>query len=98
MRDNHKIPIITKRDFSNLLYGSASGRDLIKPNTGKIIEALKPVAQFAASDVSVAIALTTLYLNLSVYITGSPSDVKNSASHALELLSDLPQLLSSFPA
>lgn len=98
MRDNNKLAMITMRYFSNLLYGSASGRDLIKPNIGKIIDSLKPVAPFAASDVSVAIALTTLYLNLSVYITSSPSDLKSSASHALELLSDLPQLLSSFPA
>ncbi|ETI23800.1 hypothetical protein G647_05606 [Cladophialophora carrionii CBS 160.54] len=98
LRDNNKLAMISMRFFSNLLYGSSTGRRLVKENLDAIVESLKPVAQFTSSDVSVAIALTTLYLNIAVLITTSAGDSEANASHALELLADLTNLLASFPA
>jgi phospholipase A-2-activating protein len=98
LRDNNKLAMIAVRFFSNLLYGSSSGRQLVKENLDRIVEALKPLGQLASSDVSVAIALTTLYLNIAVLITASASDIETNSSYALELLADLSKLLSSFPA
>lgn len=98
LRDNNKLAMIAMRFFSNLLYGSSKGRELVAGNIVAIVEALKPLAQFASSDVSVAIALTTLYLNVAVLITSSTIDADQNASQALELISDLSSLLASFPA
>ncbi|KAJ9603275.1 WD repeat protein Lub1 [Cladophialophora chaetospira] len=98
LRDNNKLAMIAMRFFSNLLYGSSTGRQLVTENLVAIIEALKPVAPFASSDVSVAIALTTLYLNISVLITTKAGDTERYAGHALDLLGDLSSLLTSFPA
>ncbi|KIW27628.1 uncharacterized protein PV07_07353 [Cladophialophora immunda] len=100
VRTNNKLGMIAMRFFSNLLYGSPAGRGLVKENVDNIIESLKPLTQFASSDVSVAIALTTLYLNIAVLITTptTPGDADNNANHALDLLGELSKLLSSFPA
>ena len=98
LRDNNKLAMISMRFFSNLLYGSTTGRELVKVHVDSIIRSLKPLAQFSTSDVSVAVALTTLYLNIAVLITASPSDADANATHALDLLGDLSNLLSSFPA
>ena len=98
LRDNNKLAMIAMRFFSNLLYSSPTGRALVKEHVDSIIESLKPVAGVVSSDVSVAVALTTLYLNITVLITAPASDAENNTSHAIELLSDLSKLLSSFPA
>ncbi len=98
LRDNNKLAMISMRFFSNLLYGSSKGRELVKENIVAIIESLKALASFTSSDVSVAIALTTLYLNIAVLITTTAGDAEQNASHALDLLGDLSSLLSSFPA
>ncbi|KAH0846122.1 hypothetical protein AYO21_10097 [Fonsecaea monophora] len=99
VRTNNKLGMIAMRFFSNLMYGSPAGRELVKENVDNIVESLKPLAQYASSDVSVAIALTTLYLNITVLITTSTSsDADNNASHALDLLGELSKLVSSFPA
>ncbi|OAP61454.1 hypothetical protein AYL99_03657 [Fonsecaea erecta] len=99
VRTNNKLAMIAMRFFSNLLYGSPAGRELVKDNVDNIIESLKPLSSFASSDVSVAIALTTLYVNIAVLITSSttPSDADDNANHALDLLGELSKLLSSFP-
>jgi phospholipase A-2-activating protein len=98
LRDNNKLSMIAMRFFSNVLYGSNSGRAMVGRDLDKVIASLKPISRFVSSDVSVAIALTTLYLNIAVYITSSTSNAEENASHALELLGDLTNALSLFPA
>ncbi|KIW89716.1 uncharacterized protein Z519_09872 [Cladophialophora bantiana CBS 173.52] len=100
VRTNNKLAMIAMRFFSNLLYGSPGGREIVKENVDNIIESLKPLTRFASSDVSVAIALTTLYLNIAVLTTSStaPGDADKNANYALDLLGELSKLLLSFPA
>ncbi|EXJ66072.1 uncharacterized protein A1O5_10686 [Cladophialophora psammophila CBS 110553] len=100
VRANNKLAMVAMRFFCNLLYGSPGGREIVKENVDNIIESLKPLTQFASSDVSVAIALTTLYLNIAVLTTSStaPSDADKNANYALDLLGELSKLLLSFPA
>ena len=98
LRDNNKLAMVAMRFLSNLVYGSSTGRRQVSEHVDSIIEALKPLPAIAASDASVAIALTTLYLNLAVLITIATTSAESNAGRALELLGDLSKLLNSFPA
>ncbi|KAL2396886.1 Ubiquitin homeostasis protein lub1 [Exophiala dermatitidis] len=99
VRSNNKLAMIAMRFFSNLMYGSANGRDLVKEHLDNIIESLKPLSAIVSSDVSVAVALTTLYLNISVLITTDKSlDAETSANYGLSLVEELTKVLSTFPA
>ena len=93
---NPKVVMISVRLLSNLLYGG--GKDLIEEHVDSIISSLKPVAALATSDSAIAIAYTTLCLNLAVYLTTNKKDPGMSAHWGLTLVEELSRLLTSFPA
>ncbi|EXJ81176.1 hypothetical protein A1O3_07466 [Capronia epimyces CBS 606.96] len=96
---NNKLAMIAMRFFSNLLYGSSTGRDLVREHLDEIIESLKPLSAVVSSDVSVAIALTTLYLNIAVFIIRDKSaDPDTKATYGLSLVEELSKILATFPA
>lgn len=97
LRDNNKLAMVATRFFSNLLYGSSSGRDQVENNLEAVVQSVKPLSRSAYSDVSVAIALTTLYLNIAVLVSTPARNAEANASIALDLLGELSSLLSSFP-
>ncbi|EXJ78729.1 hypothetical protein A1O1_09131 [Capronia coronata CBS 617.96] len=96
VRSNNKLAMIAMRFFSNLLYGSSTGRDLVKGHLDNIIESLKPLSAIVSSDVSVAVALTTLYLNIAVLVTTEKrADPDTNATYGLSLLEELTKILPS---
>ncbi|KIX09485.1 uncharacterized protein Z518_00565 [Rhinocladiella mackenziei CBS 650.93] len=96
---NNKLAMIAMRFFSNLLYGSVTGRGLVEEHLEGIIESLKHLSAFVSSDISVAIALTTLYLNLAVFLTTNKSSgTDGNVSYGLFLVEELSNILGAFPA
>lgn len=99
VRANNKLAMIAIRFLSNLLYGSMTGRQLVEEHLESILESLKPVTDVVVTDVSVAVALTTLYLNIAVLITsGKNSESDANANYALSLVEESTKLLAAFPA
>ncbi|KAK6368020.1 uncharacterized protein PV06_09259 [Exophiala oligosperma] len=99
LRTNNKLAMIALRFFSNLLYGSPSGRELVKEHLDSILDTLKPVSAIISTDVSVAVALTTLYLNIAVLVTSDKSiDGETKANYGLSLVEELSKILDGFPA
>ncbi|RVX71451.1 hypothetical protein B0A52_05023 [Exophiala mesophila] len=99
VKTNNKLAMIAIRFFSNALYGSESSRELIKEHLESILESLKPLSSLIASDVSVAVALTTLYLNIAVLITtDKSSDSDTYAPYGLALIEETSKILSSSPS
>ncbi|KAK5213882.1 WD repeat protein Lub1 [Exophiala xenobiotica] len=100
LRGNNKLAMVAMRFFSNLLYGSSSGRELIKKHLESILETLKPLSTIVTTDVSVAVALTTLYLNVAVLITSGKTggDANVNANYGLSLVEELTKILNAFPA
>jgi phospholipase A-2-activating protein len=96
VRSNNKLAMIALRFFSNLLYGSASGRKLVAEHLDSILESLKPISAAVAADVSVAVALATLYLNVAVYVTTDKTD--QNVDYGLSLIEELSKILAVFPA
>lgn len=96
VRSNNKLAMIAVRFFSNALYGSPCGRELIGEYTENIIGSLKPLQTLVAKDVSVAIALTTLYVNLAVLVTtDTTGDADTNAAYGLSLMEESTRLLKN---
>ena len=99
LRTYNKLAMVAMRFFSNLLYGSPSGRELVKEHLESIIETLKPMSTIVTTDVSVAVALTTLYLNVAVLITSDKTgNADVNANYGLSLVEELTKILNAFPA
>lgn len=99
LHTNNKLAMIALRFFSNLLYGSSSGRELVNEHIDSIFETLKPMSSIISTDVSVAVALTTLYLNIAVLVTSDKSiDAETKANYGLSLVEELSKILNGFPA
>lgn len=98
LKENNKLAMIGFRLFSNLLYGSDNGRNFIREHLEAVIEATKPAAEVASSDVSLAVALTTLYLNLAVYLTTYKAAIGNQTTEfGLTLMEKLTEILHAMP-
>lgn len=96
---NSKPAMVAGRFLSNALYGSPAGRGMVREHIDNIIASMKPMKSLTTSDHMVAIALTTLYMNLAVLITTDKTvDADTSASYGLSLLEELIALLRGFPA
>ena len=93
---NSKLVMISIRLFSNLLFGG--GKDIISEHIDGVVESLKPVLPLAKSDNNVAIAYTTLCLNLAVFMTTKNTDPDMNAHRGLTLVEELAKLIASFPA
>jgi phospholipase A-2-activating protein len=93
---NSKLVMISLRLFSNLLYGS--GKSLVEEHLDPIIESISPMPKLAATDNAVAIAYTTLCLNISVWLTSSKADRDVAVLHGFQLLERLGELLQQVPA
>lgn len=93
---NAKLVMISIRLFSNLLYNG--GKDIVEEHIDSVIESLKPAASLAKSDNNVAIAYTTLSLNLAVFITTKKTDLDMNAHRGLALVEELTKLITSLPA
>lgn len=99
IRSNNKPAMVAARFFSNALYGSPAARAKVQAHIDDIIASTKPLKSLATSDASVAIALSTLYMNLAVVLTtDKTADPDTYASYGLELLEELTALLKGFPA
>lgn len=95
---NNKLAMIAMRFFSNLLYGSAAGREIVKEHLDSMIESLKPLLPMASSDSALAIALTTLYLNIATLITTDKgANADTNATYGLTLVEELSKVLATFP-
>lgn len=96
---NTKPAMVAVRFISNALYGSRGGQRLVKGYVDKIITNIRPLKLLAVSDQPVAIALSTLYMNLSVLITTEKTiDDETRASYGLSLMEEATGLLTEFPA
>lgn len=99
IRSNNKLAMIAMRFFSNLLYGSTSGRELVKEHLDSIMESLKSLSPILTADVSIAVAVTTLYLNIAVLITSDKSSGTDAnANYGLSLVEELTKVLAAFPS
>lgn len=91
---NAKLVMMSVRFFANLLCGS--GKSLVDEHLDSIIDSLKPANKLAQSDNNVAIALTTLYVNMAVFLTSS-KDQEVAVARGFQILEEVSQLLSAFP-
>lgn len=89
---NSKLIMLSLRLFSNLLYGG--GKEIIAANVESIIASIKHVVDLAKSDNNVAIAYTTLCMNLAVFLTTSGGD----ADLGLSLIEELVGFIAALPA
>jgi hypothetical protein len=88
---NSKLIMLALRLFSNLLYGG--GKGMVADHSESIVESLKPVVDLAKSDNNVAIAYTTLCLNLAVSLTTSNGD----PFIGLTLIEELVKFIKALP-
>lgn len=97
MDKNLKLAMIGYRVFTNLLYGSPSGRMLTQVYAEDVLRHLQTGSYFVGSgDVSFAVALTTLALNVSVLITSDKTD--QSEKLGVELMELLVRVLTKLPS
>lgn len=98
LRDNNKLAMISLRFFSNLLFGSENGRTLIYNRLDDLLEAIKPASEAASKDVSLAVAVTTLFLNIAVFITKEKAaDRDKNLERGLTMMEQLVEILGSLP-
>jgi PUL domain len=94
---NSKLAMMAIRFFLNLVYGSDAGRELFAKHLDAIVSAVKTATQLAPSDASLAMAITTFYVNLAVFIISPEQSSSDNLDHVLTLLEQLKELLSSLP-
>lgn len=94
---NNKLAMVGYRCFSNLIYGSDTGRVVAQVYTDDILRHLQNGSKFMTSntDVSFAVSLSTLALNIAVLIVSEKTD--QSEQHAIQLIELLARVLDSFP-
>lgn len=96
---NAKPAMVAVRFISNILYGSPAGRKLMRGYFKSTITHISPLKSIAVYDQPVAIALSTLYMNLSVLITTDKTiDADAKADYGLLLMEEATELLRNFPA
>ena len=95
---NTKLAMMAIRFFLNLLYGSPAGCSLFAHYLDEIIIAVKSATPLAASDASLAMAITTFYVNLAVFITSPEQAGADNLDHGLTILEQMKDLLSALPA
>ena len=99
LSSNPKLPMIAIRFFSNLLYSSDLGRVLLEAEYDLVLSKVKLATPLAPSDLALAVAVTTFYLNLAVYCTSKPMLRKaETLDRGLTVLEELQKMLLSFPA
>jgi len=99
INSNSKPAMVATRFFSNALYGSPAARVKVQVHIDKIIASTKPLKSLVHPDTSVAIALSTLYMNIAVVLTTNKTiDPDIYAGYGLELLEELTAILKGFPA
>lgn len=98
LASNLKLPMIAIRFFSNLVYSSDLGRDLLEAEYELLLSKVKLATPMAVGDVALAVAVTTFYLNLAVYCTSKPMMNKTETlDRGLTVVEELQKILSSFP-
>ena len=96
IHSNSKLVMISVRLFSNLLFGG--GKEIVAEHLDSVIESLKPALGLGKSDNNVAIAFTTLCLNIAVFMTTKKEDADMNAHRGLTLVEELTKYLSALPA
>jgi phospholipase A-2-activating protein len=94
---NSKLAMMAIRFFLNLVYGSPAGRTLFANHLDAIVKAVKSATPLATSDASLAMAVTTFYVNLAVFVTSPEQTSAENLDHGLTILEQLRELLSSLP-
>lgn len=94
---NSKLAMMAIRFFLNLAYGSDAGRVLFAKHLDHIMNAVESATPLAASDASLAMAVTTFYVNVAVFITSPEQAGLDNLDHGLAVLEQLKELLSSLP-
>ena len=98
LASNLKLPMIAIRFFSNLVYSSDLGRDLLEAEYELLLSKVKLVTPMAVADVALAVAVTTFYLNLAVYCTSKHMlNRTQTLDRGLTVVEELQKILSSFP-
>jgi phospholipase A-2-activating protein len=92
---NSKLVMMSIRLFSNLLCGA--GKALVDEHLDAIIDSLKPASKAAQNDNNIAVALTTLYVNMAVLLSSS-KEHEVAVARGFQILEEINQLLASFPA
>jgi len=98
VESNSKLAMISARFLANLLYGSDKGRILVREQCDNILESLKSLSAVVSKDVSLAVAVITLYLNLAVDVTSdktSGADV--NAQRGLSIVEEIAKILATLP-
>ena len=99
LASNPKLAMVAIRFFANLFYGSASGRRMLEAHYDLVIGKVKLLSSSAASDVTLAVAVTTFWLNLAVYTTNRKAvSQQTSADRGLTIVEELAKVMSSLPA
>ena len=93
-----KLAMLALRFFVNMIYASKKGRGLLEVEYNLIVDHVKLVSLTAASDIAMAVAVTTFYLNLAVYNTsGALALGKETPDRCVTIVEELVKILSSLP-
>ena len=96
---NTKLAMVAIRFYTNLSYGSEHGRKLIEGQYDFLVDCIKAASTTAANDAALAVAITTFYLNLAVYITSGALRKRNDAAdRGLTIVEEVSKILDSLPA
>jgi phospholipase A-2-activating protein len=95
---NTKLAMVAIRLFSNLMFGSEMGRGLLEAQSDLVVRNVKTMTPYCRHDASLAIAVTTYYLNLAVWLTRPESaKLKGREDRALTIVEAVSQILQPLP-
>jgi phospholipase A-2-activating protein len=96
---NTKLAMVAIRLFANLMFGSEMGRGLLEAQSDLVLRSIKSMTPACARDSALAIAVTTYYLNLAVWLTRPESTrLAGREDRALTIVEAISQILEPFPA
>ena len=96
---NTKLAMVAIRLFSNLIFGSETGRNLIEAQSNLVLQNIKIMTQYCAKDPSLSIAVTTYYLNLAVWLVQPVNpQLHGKEDRALTIVEAVSQILVPLPS
>ena len=96
LASNPKLSMLAVRLFTNLLYGSSRGRSLMETTFDSVSSAVQNAADGARPDPALSVAITTFYLNASVFLTSPGKSTQTTSSdRALSMMEVLVGILSA---
>lgn len=96
---NAKLAMVAIRLFSNLMFGSGKGRDLLEAQSDLVVGNIRTMTPYCSKDPFLSIAVTTFYLNLAVWITHPDNaQLVDREDRALTIIEEISHILGPLPA